>query len=154
MQYGIFVDARTGIPINTIVYKEAEIPAKEYWPLGTTLITFTEDDAVTYAQFVEDPDRTYSPKYLPGKENAKYNFTTNLWEFQLAPVRALIDQVREIRNMLLAASDIHARVPDYPPALQQATLAYRQALRDITTQITPEMTRIEELNWPEPPPHH
>jgi hypothetical protein len=41
-----------------------------------------------------------------------------------------------------------------PAELMAQTIAYRQALRDLTSTMTPEMTMIEHLPWPEIPSHH
>lgn len=62
-----------------------------------------------------------------------FNATTKLWVVNAARAWAL---VRERRDALLAASD-WTDLPNAPVATKAAWAAYRQALRDITTQSDP-----------------
>lgn len=57
--------------------------------------------------------------------------------------------VRERRNALLAQSDVFVvRTYERGEPVSAETIAYRQALRDITTQPNPFA-----INWPAPPPN-
>ena len=62
-----------------------------------------------------------------------------------------LDELRTERNALLSASD-YAVLPDIPytlsPAQRENVVAYRQSLRDITTQWETTKTKIE---WPKVP---
>lgn len=55
-------------------------------------------------------------------------------------------QAREERDRLLAASD-WTQLPDAPPGVRAAWVAYRQALRDVSAQPGFPMNIV----WPDPP---
>lgn len=66
------------------------------------------------------------------------------------PVSA-IDQLREQRNFLLAETDWWC-VSDRTPTQEQ--IDYRQALRDMPANISPELDEnglLTNINWPEKP---
>ncbi|MGK8235346.1 tail fiber assembly protein [Roseovarius sp. MS2] len=56
-----------------------------------------------------------------------------------------MDDIRRIRNQLLAASD-WTQMPDAPlgPETREAWAAYRRALRDVTEGVTDPA----QINWP------
>lgn len=152
MQYAVYVDAQSGKEVGRTVFKDNEIPPPDVWPPNCTLGFFTEKDKIAYAMFCEDSDLSISSQYQIG--TGVYNFVKRTWSFQSAVKIPLIDQVRAMRNSLLEMTDMHARVPDYPSTLQQATLQYRQELRDITKYITKDTKSLNDLPWPTAPDHH
>jgi hypothetical protein len=58
-----------------------------------------------------------------------------------------MDYIREVRNKLLASSDVITLIDDISEQTKEAWLTYRQALRDLPSTLkTPE-----EVVWPEKP---
>lgn len=95
----------------------------------------------------------YSTAIAPPSEQAGFVrvWNGNVWQ-QVAiptapePPPITEDQVRAIRNGLLAASD-YTQLADVPIANRAAWITYRQALRDI-----PEQGGFPaDVLWPEPP---
>jgi hypothetical protein len=72
-----------------------------------------------------------------------FNFTTKQWvaDTRRATLEALVK-----RKLLLSGSD-WTQLPDVPLTTKTAWAAYRQALRDITTQVG----YPTEIIWPTPP---
>lgn len=76
------------------------------------------------------------------------------WDSKIAELTAAepLRLLRIQRNQLLAETDWRATV-DYPKDDQAEWLTYRQALRDITTQVPEldEQGNLVGITWPTPP---
>jgi len=102
-------------------------------PANSTEIAPPDFDASTHACFFDGTDWVITEISTP------------------EPIPAM-DQLRQQRNQLLAATDWRM-VSDYPGANQTEWQTYRQALRDITTQ-TPSLDsngNLTGITWPTPP---
>ncbi len=136
-------------------YSEENLPAPEVVPQDAKLLVIEDsrqDYEFLYAYFVEDINRitiSYLPLYAPGAFN--YNFDTDSFTFNLAPVPDVLAEVRRERNTRIAETDDLMLVPDYPADLKQQLISYRAALRDITNNPDPSWTKIEDFPWPERP---
>ena len=73
----------------------------------------------------------------------EWDWSRKVWVYRPAIAAR---QARRQRDTLLAACD-WTQLPDVPTAAKAAWAAYRQALRDVTTQ--PGFP--EEVTWPHPP---
>ena len=71
-----------------------------------------------------------------------FSYTAKAWEFDST---GAWQEVRQQRNTLLAASD-WTQLPDVPLETISAWTAYRQALRDVTSQADPL-----NIVWPQVP---
>jgi hypothetical protein len=90
----------------------------------------------------------YQPPRPSDNELVTWEWDVAAWRWTPKPTNTFkMCEVREKRNMLLAASD-WTTLPDVPSSPERRELwrAYRQALRDITDQ--PDSFTIV---WPEPP---
>lgn len=94
-------------------------PFKNYW------------DGVSVVSFPEKPSDLHY-----------FDYVTKSWKID--EVSAWI-QVTSRRNELLASTD-WTQLPDIPEATKATWTSYRQALRDITTQLDPA-----NIVWPTPP---
>ena len=153
----IFIDKLTGLWTHGIVYSEADMPPAEAIPPGCILYTFDETtpnyELLSIMLLGTNPEeaKKYSPPFNGG---LKYNFANNTVSFELAPPIVVPALVRLNRNRLLAECDHLMLVPDMPTDLKAQTQAYRQALRDLPSKVTPDMTLIEHAPWPTIPSHH
>lgn len=71
-----------------------------------------------------------------------FNYAAKTWELDSA---GAWQEVRQRRNTMLAASD-WTQLPDVPLETKSAWTAYRQALRDVTSQADPL-----NIEWPQVP---
>ena len=71
-----------------------------------------------------------------------FSYTAKAWEFDST---GAWQEVRQERNRRLAASD-WTQLPDVPMETKSAWAAYRQALRDVTSQADPL-----NIVWPQVP---
>lgn len=67
-------------------------------------------------------------------------------EIDALPVISAEEENRDRRNLYLQTTDLWG-ISDYPATAEQ--IAYRQALRDITTH--PNWPNLEESDWPTKP---
>jgi hypothetical protein len=153
----IFIDKDTGLWTHGLVYGESGMPPQEATPPGCVLIKFDET-AANYpliATLILGTGTEDMTKYVPSHAGGvSYDFTTKTFSFALAPTVSVADIARAARNQALEACDHLMLVPDMPDALVEKTRVYRQSLRDITKHLTPDITRIEDLPWPDVPQHH
>ena len=100
--------------------------------------------AVGHGKFREHFVEAGVPVPIPPKpaENYVFNYTAKAWEFDST---GAWQEVRQQRNTLLAASD-WTQLPDVPLETKSAWTAYRQALRDVTSQADPL-----NIVWPQAP---
>lgn len=77
-----------------------------------------------------------------GARPSKFHKWENGWQLDTA---AAWRHVRSQRQVLLGSTD-WTQLPDVPPDIRTAYIAYRQALRDVTTQPDPLA-----IIWPTPP---
>lgn len=86
-----------------------------------------------------------SPVEIPEKPSpyADFDYTTKQWVVNTSMV---VFNVLEKRKKLLAGTD-WTQMPDVPISTKAAWAAYRQELRDITTQAG----YPTEITWPTPP---
>lgn len=102
-----------------------------------------------YLEGMVDDTRYYidngSPVEIPEKPSpyADFDYTTKQWVVNTAMV---VFNVLDKRKKLLAATD-WTQMPDVSIATKAAWAAYRQELRDITTQAG----YPTEITWPTPP---
>ena len=104
------------------------------------------DGAVTNitAQYVDESQSPPAVADMPPRPSMAHDFdySTKQWVLN---VDEAWRRVRQRRGELLAACD-WTQLPDVSDAARSAWAAYRQALRDVTTQ--PDPMNIE---WPTPP---
>lgn len=136
-------------------YKEEDLPNPEVLPPDARLLVIEDtrpNYEFLYAYFVEDTNRIttrYLPLATPGAFN--YNWETEEFTFNLAPIPDLLGEVRRERNKRIEETDGLMLVPDYPADLKQQLIVYRAALRDITNNPDPSWERVEQFPWPERP---
>ena len=82
------------------------------------------------------------PMGSPPSLNHVFDYSSGKWELC---IKTGWSKARQKRDALLSACD-WTQLPDVPSATQQAWQAYRQALRDITTQADPF-----KIEWSMPP---
>jgi len=75
-----------------------------------------------------------------------WDASTEAWSSPLTHLVS-VEEIRIIRDELLASSDWRASIEDYPHSDLAAWLTYRQALRDFPTNYIP----TENPVWPVPP---
>ena len=153
-QYAIYFRTDDGTVFNTIVFTGAEIPPDSVTPPGAQLVRFdhnTPQFRELYGVLVEDPDKQFSD-YIPAiAGGVVYDFNDGTFEFFKVENLDFLNDVRTMRNKLLAETDILAMVPDYPDSVKAELLAYRQALRDLIADLDPSWTHIRDVVWPELP---
>lgn len=91
--------------------------------------------------YVESGSRVEMP--LKPSEYSSFNYETKQW---VENTTRLTADVKTKRKSLLNGSD-WTQLPDVPLTTKTAWAAYRQALRDITTQVG----YPTEIIWPTPP---
>ena len=145
--YALFFSTETQCPASTIIYKDGEIPPASVWPPEQELVTFDEtspDFNLLYGLFVEDKEKIYTDyAYL----HTKYNSSTGTFTFVLKEITPNIEIIRQERNARITATDKFMFAPDIPDSLKNDLLAYRQALRDITSGLDADAT-VMTVNWP------
>lgn len=69
------------------------------------------------------------------------------------PRDLIVGNVRITRNELLAASD-YTQMPDvfFNAGVKQSWATYRQALRNLPADIPSDITSVDDVLWPTPPP--
>lgn len=69
------------------------------------------------------------------------------------PRDLIVGNVRITRNELLAASD-YTQMPDvtFNAGVKQSWATYRQALRNLPANIPSDITSVDDVVWPTPPP--
>lgn len=142
-----------GTLINHWAYTEETWPPADIVQPGQLLVEFTESTEnfeILHAMFLTDATEISSQYLTPGDGGVTYNTNTQKFEFHKPPIVSfsLLESIREHRNILLAQTDDNALVPDYPDALKAELLAYRTALRDITTNLDPSWTTLDAVVWP------
>ena len=102
---------------------------------------------VDYNNIVWNDDAT--PEQKPTKEQVQEKITELEAELPMKHLRFK-------RDKLLKESDVYS-LPDFPhsnEATKEAWLSYRQALRDLPANSTPELDENDQLtnvSWPTPP---
>ena len=88
---------------------------------------------------------------VPAKPNGPYSWNGTQWVFDGYTTEDAMNRLRFQRNRLLAQTDWWV-LPDRTPT--QAQLDYRQALRDLPANSSPELDangQLINVNWPEKP---
>jgi hypothetical protein len=88
---------------------------------------------------------------VPAKPNGPYSWNGSQWIFDGYTTEDAMNRLRFQRNRLLAQTDWWV-LPDRTPT--QAQLDYRQALRDLPANSSPELDangQLINVNWPEKP---
>lgn len=150
--YGLIVDRSTGIPVYNYGFKEVDFPT--VIPDGCELVTFgekTSNFALLYALAFEDPDQIASDYLLPAVGGIVYNFKTKAFSLHKQDFSINLDQLRAVRNSMLAQTDKYMMIPDLPDNIKQKVLAYRQALRAAPAKVGKEWKTIHDVAWPEFP---
>lgn len=78
-----------------------------------------------------------------------HSWVDKAWQFM---PDLFLAKLRELRDVELAKSD-WTQMPDVPLTTEQKEECkiYRQALRDLTSQPTPDSRRMEDVVWPSKP---
>jgi hypothetical protein len=148
-QYGFLVNSDTGISVAGPGFKESEFPSSI--PSNTMLVKFDESTAnfdTLHGMFFGDPNRltvNIKPSYEGGivynKSNSHFTFNEYNWSIDE-------DQLRNVRNNFLSATDKYLIIPDLPQSLKDELIAYRNELRNITDKFGNEWKTVHDVEWP------
>lgn len=127
------VTRTTGLPDGSLLLSPALEPGESHLVLDT--YQDTTQQYVSHGRLVPIPPQPSS--------SHEWDWSRKVWVYRPAIAAR---QARRQRDALLAACD-WTQLPDVPTAAKAAWAAYRQALRDVTTQ--PGFP--EEVAWPHPP---
>ena len=153
-KYGILINSQNGIPVVDTGFQELEIPPDSVIPSNTEVVIFTDSTPnfdLLYAFFFGDSDKLTVEYKLATQGGVIYDTVNKTFSFHKQDYTIDLDQLKLARNDLLAATDKYMRVPDLPQDILDQVLAYRTALRDITSKVGTEWLTIFDVQWPEFP---
>jgi hypothetical protein len=151
-KYGFLVNSETGVSVPGPGFRESEFPTSI--PSDTILVKFDESEEnfdILYAVFFGDPNKltvNILPSHQGGVVYNKSNghFTFNEYDWSINE-----DELRQVRNNFLTATDKYLILPDLPQSLQDELIAYRNELRNITSKFGKEWQTIHDVEWPQVP---
>ena len=90
---------------------------------------------------------------VPSRPSEAHSWNGTQWVFDGYTKEVVMNHLRFERNRILAQTDWRATV-DYPKNDQTEWLTYRQTLRDLPQNSSPELDEngnLINVNWPEEP---
>jgi hypothetical protein len=153
-KYGFLIYSDTGIPVYNSGFAEEAIPPSNLLPNNSEIVTFDETTPhfeLLHAFFFGDPNRLTIEYKAAVDGGVIYDTATKTFSFHKQDFSIKLDEVKIVRNQLLAATDKYMLIPDLPQTIKDDVLAYRATLRDITTKVGTEWHTVFDVQWPEFP---
>lgn len=152
-KYAILVFKDTGVAGVAQAFVDEQIPSLNLLPPDKDLVEFDEthpDFDLLYALTIDDTAGVGAEYLAPIQGGVKYNFDTQRFEFTKDTPPDVFEIARNTRNQMIRETDDLMLVPDMPQSLKDQLVTYRQALRDVTNNLTAD-TNPANIVWPERP---